>query len=409
MPTVPHPEVLSPEFVPPTVFGRERELEQVRRILIPDDVDAPGSHAVLIRGASGSGTSAVARVSAHRITEWVHRSREGAPVVLVTLRAPSHRGTQGLAAELVRRLDEGFQPRGFHTMEMLAGFLRRLNRERRSAVIVVDDVGPSAPDLTPFFRAFLQPDRFLPEGVGARLSTWFLLAGRPEAAGLWGQALRCGFGPTSVVDLVPYGRRELDAIVRDRAARALGHPPAPELTERIAARAFGEGGSASRAVQLLRRELLGPEPRALPSDAGVGSARHLIDVELHLLEALATSLADAPAELGAIRAEEARRARRMGRRPIPTTTLWRRLLRLETAGLLRRRVRPGGPGGTRSTLEILRPISEWPVRPSRYDTPLTSYASPRPATGPASSAGAPGSAAPTSGLPIRPIAENWGA
>ena len=408
MPMVPHPEVLSPEFVPPTLFGRERELQRLRQLLTPGD-GRIASRCALVRGPAGSGTSAVARLAARRVVEEV-RSVVGfdAPLV-VTLRAPAHRGTHGLAAELLRRLDDGFEPRGFHTMEMLAGFLRRLNRDGRSAVVVVDDVGPAGPDLIPFFRAFSRPDRFLPEGDDLHVSTWFLLAGRTEAMRVWTQSVRWGISADRRVDLVPYSRAELDTIVRDRAQRALGHSPLAAVLTRVGERASADGSSAVRALQLLRRELLGPEPRGRPAGPALPGGRSLLDVEPHLLDALEVALADHPAELGALRTEEARCARVAGRRPLPSTTLWRRLLRLETAGLVRRRVRTGGPGGTRSTLELLRPINEWPVRPGRYDTPLGSFASIAPSEGPASLSGAWAGSAPATTRPARLPASHWDA
>ena len=66
-----------------------------------------------------------------------------------------------------------------------------------------------------------------------------------------------------------------------------------------------------------------------------------------------------------VREWEARLAREEGVPPMPATTLWRRLLRLEAEGLLRRDVRPGGSGGTRSVLTPLRPLVEWPATLTR--------------------------------------------
>ena len=409
MTAVSHPEVLSPEFVPPTLFGRERELEQIRRLLGSTGSDAADARVVLIRGPAGSGTSGLARLAARRALEEVRRAAGGVLPVLVVLRVPSHRGAQGLAAELVRRLDEGFEPRGFHTLEMLAGFLRRLNREGRAAIVVLDDVGPSAPDLTPFFRAFRHPDRFLPEGAERRIQTCLLVAGRSEALAVWSQAERLGIGPSHRIELGPYRAEELRTIVRDRATRALGHVPVWAGPDRVAARAYAEGGSVARALQLLRRELLGPEPRAPPTIMPGTGKTPVLSVEAHLIDVLESSLADHPTDLGEIRVQEIRRARALGRRPLPTTTLWRRILRLESAGLLRRTIRTGGPGGTRSTLELLRPVSEWPVRPGRYDTPLGAYVAPEPAPPGGTSGAAWSQGPPASHRSARPGVPPWGA
>ena len=195
MSTVPHPEVLSPEFVPPTLFGRERELEQLRRLLTSPPDEPVGPRCALVRGPSGSGTSSLVRVAARRLSEEVRRTQSSEPPLVVLLRVPACRGTHGLAAELVRRLDDGFEPRGFHTMEMLAGFLRRLNRQARPAIVVLDDVGPAARTWFPSFEPSLAPTGSFRKGRSSpyrpgscsRAGTRRSASGRTRHAWAWGR------------------------------------------------------------------------------------------------------------------------------------------------------------------------------------------------------------------------------
>ena len=62
-------------------------------------------------------------------------------------------------------------------------------------------------------------------------------------------------------------------------------------------------------------------------------------------------------------------AREAGQRPLPATTLWRRIVALERAGYVRREVRPGGAGGTLSVVRLLTPIDEWVTAPGPWGTP----------------------------------------
>lgn len=354
-----HPEVLAPEFVPPVLLYRHREVER----LVADLGDAPGPKVGLVLGPTGSGSSAVARQAARRIVEELRRrGPETSHALLACVRLRWTRGAQGVAEGLVQHLDPGFHAEGFPTNEIMAGFLRRLRRDRRPAVVVLDDVGRSAPELSGILRAFAHPDRFLPEGVDDAPPLSLLLAGVPEAVAAWRQVERIGLATGVRIELAPYARDQVEGIVRDRLERALGREAPPAIARAISDRTELDGGGATRALELLRRRLLGSTTSA--DRSGVLAAAPPIAVEPHFIEAIERAASGAAASLGSVRAWEARLAQRDGRRPLPLTTMWRRLLRLESMGLVRRTVRTGGPGGTRSTLELLTPVREWPSPPA---------------------------------------------
>ncbi|HEY6237974.1 MAG TPA: AAA family ATPase [Thermoplasmata archaeon] len=357
---VPFPEVLALDYAPPVLFGRHAELERLREWMSGPRPGGNSARIASVVGPSGSGTSVVARVAARRIVETVRRDDPTMRPVLATVRTRWCRGAQGVAATLLQNLDDGFRGTGFPTNEILAGFLRRLRRDDRPAVVVLDDIGRSAPDLTPILRAFVHPDRFLPEGVDDAPRLWLFLAGVPEASGGWAQSARAGVPPDRRLDLDAYDRPTLHQIVSDRLGRAMGRAPPAPLADRLVERSWVEGGNASRAIELLRRQLVGVTAGPL-RDVGPASRSSAWSVEAHVVEAIDRAVAGASAPLGDVRAWEARLARRAGRRPLPATTMWRRLLRLEALGLVRRSVRPGGPGGTQSTLELLSPVSDWPI------------------------------------------------
>lgn len=366
---VAHAEVLARDWLPPVVLGRERAVAELLRRLDPPSPRAPPPWVVAAVGERGSGTSACARRAARELAERLRASGGPRAPRYLALRVAGARGTHGVASALLTALDEGFDGRGFPVAEILAGFLRRLRREGRPTVIVLDDLYSGGPELGPILRAFGEPDRFLPEGESGLPPLWTVLAGSPSALAQAERALSGRWRIAPFVALSPYTTQELRAIVDDRAERALGREPPVELVGRLVHRAVEEGGGAVRAIDLLRRALLGPSPTLRPR-APAGRRRLLsISIESSVVRAIEDAARGAEAVVGDVRRLEARYARALGLSPLPPTTLWRRIVRLEQAGYVRREVRTGGLGGTRSLVRVMTPIDEWVVSPNPRGIP----------------------------------------
>jgi hypothetical protein len=351
----PFPSVLTPDWLPPVLSGRAAELAELSERLGDPYPARPPPWVASVVGPSGSGTSAVARLAARRLLESIQRESQSAPPALVRVRVADTPGVHGVASALLQGLDSGFEPRGFPVAEIVAGFLRRLARDGRAAVVVLDDVGAGAPDLRPVLRALLAPARFLPEGVEVAPMLWTIVAGNIAAEASWSRLERIGLPRQSRVVLPPPDATTVRAAVSDRAARALGRPAPTELIERVVGRALREEHGIGRALELLRRELLGPTT-GRPAGAVSLLGTPKVPVEPRILAALERATRGRPATLGEIRDWEVRLAAQEGARPLPATTLWRRMVRLQAAGVIRREVRPGGSGGTRSTIELVGPI-----------------------------------------------------
>lgn len=347
-----HPEVLAREWIPPLLTGRAGEVQRLLSALWPHP--RPGRSATaLVVGPAGSGTSVLARFVARRLADQLANSEGGARPMLLDVPVGLVHGTHGVATRLLQAFDEGFSGRGFPANEILAGFLRRLRRSGRPAVIVLDGIGPAAPDLAPVLRGLSDPDRFLPEGQEGIPPLWTLAAGRSE--GLAAVAtLRASALALPPVELTPYGAAELFEVLADRASRALGHPAPPAALELIVRRALGREAPMPAAVDALRA-LFGSGEADRPGLTSADGQPPASDVEPRLLSLIEELSLRGPARVGRLRQAEAELALRQGHRPLPATTFWRRLVRLEAAGLVRRSVRPGGPGGTSSVVELLAP------------------------------------------------------
>lgn len=360
--SVANPEVLSNDWLPPVPIARERDVREVVRRLDAPSPTAPPPWVVAVAGPAGAGSSTVARRAAREVVEVLRRGPAPVPPRLLPVRVAGLKGPHGVATSLLRLLDDGFDGRGFPVAEILAGVLRRLRREARPFVVVLDDAVVGGPDLGPVLRALAEPDRFLPEGEHGLPAGWTVLAGTPEGL----EAAVRSMGRTTMlrpfVELAPYPPDVLESIVRDRAQRALGHPIDPSVVGRTVAAALADGGGSRRAVELLRRELVGSGrahgPRFLPREGDSA-----IRIEPWVVDAIVRASDGSPARLGEVRRWEVELARREGVEPLPTTTLWRRIVRLEQAGYVRREVRTGGAGGTRSVVRLLTPVDEWVTAP----------------------------------------------
>jgi hypothetical protein len=362
-----HPEVLSRDWVPPVLLGREAELADAVRRLDPPAPRHPAPWTLAIVGPPGAGTSALARRAAREVCDRVRAARPDPLPRVLPVRTGPLRGAHGVATALLQRLDDGFDGRGFPVNEILAGLLRRIRRETRPTVLVLDDLRVGGPDVGPVLRATAAPDRFLPEGEYGLPPTWTILAGTREAVAA---AERSAGGRPDLrpyLSLAPYDERTLAGIVRDRLTRAVGPVVSDTLVTESVGRAIEDGTGASRAVDLIRRRLLGA---ALRPDTGVPArGTWAVPIEPRILQAIQSAASGSAARLSDVKRWEVSIAEERGERPLPATTLWRRIVSLERAGYVRREIRPGGTGGTLSIVRLLAPIDEWITAPAPWGSP----------------------------------------
>ncbi len=364
-----HPEVLAPDWLPPVPLGRRGPLASLIRWLAGPPLAGAHARAAVVLGPRGSGTSTLARLAAREWAGAQPGSGGSSPVVIAWIRAAEVHGAQGTAGGLLRALDPEYELRGFPVSELLAGFLRRLRNSRRPAVVVLDDLGPGVPDLSRLVAGLIDPGNFLPEGGEGIPPLAVLLAGSAEgvraiAKSRWSLALEA-----RTVRLTPYTEADLTAIVRDRAERSLGRSVPAEWVGRVVRRAARENGSARRAVELLRCELVGPQLPVLGPVYSSGLVASQIVIEPPLLSALGQLEEGVPVRIGELRHKVTDLAKIHGEAPLPATTFWRRIVRLERAGLVRRSVRTGGSGGSLSTVALVRPLGEWSTLTNRARIP----------------------------------------
>jgi hypothetical protein len=354
-----YPEVLTTDWLPPTALARHAEVQRLLALLDPDFPPSGPARVAAVNGPRGSGTSIIARRAAREVVDRLRTGRGGPPPLTSTVRVRWCRGTMGVATALVQQLDEGFHGRGFPVVEILAGYLRRLRRANRPTLVILEDIDVGGPSVVPILRAFHSPDRFLPEGESGLPPMWVVLAGVTEQFVGLARELPDLELPDHSVGLREYSREEIFQIVEERARRALAGDPPPELALRVTNRVLRDGGGARRAMELLRRELSIPTTLPPASMGPLTDSWSRGNIEPRVLWALDRACQGATASVAVVRDWEARFARETGHRPLAATTFWRRMIRLEQAGVVRREVRPGGDGGTRTMIQLLVPVEDW--------------------------------------------------
>jgi hypothetical protein len=373
-----HPEVLAPDWLPPVPLGRRGPLACLVRWLGEPLTARSEAGAAIVLGPRGSGTSTLVRLAARAWAEAQPAPWGSTGTLQVLIRPAEVHGPQGAAGELLRALDPDYELRGFPVSELLAGFLRRLRNSHRPAVVVLDDLGPAAPDLSRLVAGLIDPDGFLPEGGDGLPPIAVLLAGSPDGLRAIAKSKLSRLLGIHTVRLLPYVEAELTAIVRDRAERSLARSVPAEWVARVVRRAVRDNGSAARAIELLRREVVGRDVSELGPVYPRAGTEPEISLERPLLSALGQLEEGVPVRIGELRDWTTDLARTRGEPPLPTTTFWRRIIRLERAGVVRRTVRTGGSGGSLSTVVLVRPLGEWPSVTDRSRTLPVGGSSPDP-------------------------------
>ena len=200
-------------------------------------------------------------------------------------------------------------------------------------------------------RALARPQEVLPEGAAGLPPLLVLVSGGRDLVPEEIETVRTQVPPLQGSALVE--------AIRARAALAFHLPPGPEVLRAwadlvvasgqglsIVGDLLAEAGARAEARESLRVEL---EDVALPERL----PRHGHDAEgfgAVLLEVLRS--AEGTLAVGELRVRLTTRCAQVGLRAPTPARLWRHLVGLERKGILRREVRLGGPGGSRTLVAL---------------------------------------------------------
>ena len=343
--------VIKRSWKAPLLVGREKLLavqeQTVRNALAGGD-----RAAVSVVGPRGSGTSSIAECAVATFSERFLGRK--APLVLRV--DTSQCRTPGLLVKaLFRQIDPAIQLGGASTEFLSMLLLRRLRSLARSALVWLDQVHATG-EFGRVARALARPQEVLPEGTDGLPPLLLVASGSREIVPEVADTVRVAAPPLQGADLLE--------TLRARAALAFQTPPLPEVLRAWAdltvASGWGlamvgdllvEAGARAEARGSFRVEL---QDVALPSSL----PRHGRDAEgfgQTILEVLRTATGSLTA--GELRRRVAEGCTSSGMRAPTPARLWRHVVGLERKGIVRREVRLGGSGGSRTLVSLTGEVS----------------------------------------------------
>jgi RecA/RadA recombinase len=344
------PHALKGAWGSPVLVGRTEVLARQETTVLSGLT--PGRRvAVSISGPRGSGTSTVA---AHLVgTDQARLTRpepKGTPLLL-RADVSACRTPLALVTALFRDIDPAFIGRGASTEFLTLLLLRRIRTVARPTIIWLDQIRPSGLDVSRVLRPLAHPEQLLPEGP-AGLPAMLLVAS--------GAADVLPDDPEVVhTELRPLPARDLCKAIMTRANLAFNAPPSLEAVEAIASLSISRGWGLSMVGELLaeagrRAEARGGrwlevEDVALPASLP-RAGRDASSFEAVLLEVLRA--ATGVTTVGKLKRALDARCQEAGLRQPTQARLWRHLVGLERKGLVRREVRVGGAGGSRTEVAL---------------------------------------------------------
>jgi len=302
---------------------------------------------IAVTGPRGSGTSALAsRLAREMICHPPLRNGQPRPRLLrLDLRAC--RGEHHAFVQLFRNFDKDFGGQGFSAEFLACLFKRRLAADITPSVIWIDNI-PAHPEFEILWRTFLHED-------GLSGCTAMILSGEMDPT------RRLPLNTDRRVNrlvLQQLGPEKLLHALEGMAAEAFVTPPAGSVLISVRDRLLSRGWGLSMAACILKRsgeraqargvEIV--EERDLPSTRTGPRVKDPAVVDSMILEGARSSPDGRGLEFRALSLHLRRRLAAEGHGFPSTSQIRRHLIRLEAAGLLERRVRVGGPGGTRSLI-----------------------------------------------------------
>ncbi len=335
----------------PVLVGREELLANQERVL-RGALGHEYRAALAVMGPRGSGTSSIAECAVATFSERFFGRRS--PLFL-RVDTSQCRTPCLLVKALFRQIDPAIQLGGASTEFLSMLLLRRLRSLARPAVVWLDQVHATG-EFGRVARALARPQEVLPEGTDGLPPLLLVASGSREIVPEVADTVRVAAPPLQGADLLE--------TLRARAALAFQTPPLPEVLRAWAdltvASGWGlamvgdllvEAGARAEARGSFRVEL---QDVALPSSL----PRHGRDAEgfgQTILEVLRTATGSLTA--GELRRRVAEGCTSSGMRAPTPARLWRHVVGLERKGIVRREVRLGGSGGSRTLVSLTGEVS----------------------------------------------------
>jgi hypothetical protein len=361
MPLWRDPRVLSDDWTPPRLIGREtllRELADLRPVPFH-----PHPRALLVlHGARGAGTSTLARSFGHDLFRaWSAGDRRSPPLWIRVNVAETHSPSRTILRAF-QEIDPSVRIQGSSSEQLTLLFLRRLRTTQRPTILWFDQVGLAPGELGRILRPLVAPHEFMPEGADGLPLLAVLISGAsdplaehplPEAKEGDFRVLRRQVPPLAPPQLLE-ALTVRARLAFDRAPDAAVLEAARDL---LTTNGWGLAGAGLVLEECARRAEQRGGTRVLSTDvhrpahvrATYRAARMLDSCLLRALRE-GWERQGRPVPVGELMPRFRAICQQEGL-PVPRPArVWRHLVVLEAQGTITRTLRMGGPGGTKSLL-----------------------------------------------------------
>lgn len=349
---------LSYDWIPPTLIGRDEELDDMAGIFSQIENHDTSAQAVVI-GPVGSGKT----VLTQRFAEDIQRHLDGRRRIVIThVNCRNHPTGSQVLQQIALSLDARHPERGFSSGEIIQSIRRNLHTHESHLLLILDEVDVLVNrDSSDIIYKLLRID----EGQEVQGSiSMILVSQNPTLLKLFEPAIISRLGQSNVVEMQPYDADTLTGIAAQRAEVACrtGSVAAETLTK--IGRFSADSGDARMAIELLdasiRRAEKAGRGEVLPEDVRPSTLRKaslepssvdnlskhqklvLLGICRRLKKAEEVSSGDAQ-KLYLLVCEEHEV------KPRSYTTFWKHLKALETEGLIETRAAHKNVGRGRTT------------------------------------------------------------
>ena len=241
--------VIQTSYIPESVPHRDEQIKQIANILAPTlKMEKPSN--IFIYGKTGTGKTLITKHTTQKLTAVGERER--IPIKVIYINCKLRRSTDTeyrLIAQIAREMGRVIPPTGLPTEEVYKIFLKALNKQRLSYILVLDEIDQLVSktgdnvlyNLTRISEEKIESDISI---IGISNDIMFVDGLDPR--------VRSSLSEEEII-VPPYNAIQIQSILKERVEMAFHKDVLGEgVIEKCAAYAARDHGDARRALELLR-------------------------------------------------------------------------------------------------------------------------------------------------------------
>lgn len=240
---------LQPNFNPKTIKHREKEIEQITKILAPSlRLNKPSN--LFLYGKTGTGKTLSARYVAEQIKEVANKNNLSVNIIYINCKLKKITDTEyRLIAQIGRELGNEIPSTGLPTDEVYKTFFNTIDNQKQLLILVLDEIDQMVKKIGD--NVLYNLTRINTELKNAQISI-VGISNDLVFADYMDPRVKSSLSEEEII-FAPYDATQIQDILRERAKTAFHEDSiADGVIEKCAAYAAREHGDARRAIELLR-------------------------------------------------------------------------------------------------------------------------------------------------------------